>query len=84
MKFNLTRVLECTGTVAGIAGAVLLSLNISYSPFGYVLFLFSSVLLAGHARLIRARWLLTLQACFLMTNLNGIYHWLLLPVLGGH
>lgn len=83
MGFNLTRFLECTGTVAGISGAVLLSLNTSYSPFGYVLFLLSSLLLAGHARMIRARWLLTLQTCFLLTNMNGIYHWLLLPVMGG-
>lgn len=84
MQFNLKRFLECAGTVSGIAGAVLLSLNVTYSPFGYVLFLFSSLLLAGHAGMIRARWLLTLQACFLLTNMNGIYHWLLLPVMGGH
>ncbi|MBM5458573.1 hypothetical protein H8F21_13470 [Pseudomonas sp. P66] len=83
MAFELKRFLEFTGTVAGIAGAVLLSLNVSYSPYGYVLFLFSSLLLAGHARIIRARWLLMLQACFLITIMNGIYHWLLLPVMGG-
>lgn len=83
MIFNLTRFLEFTGTVCGISGALLLSANFSYSPYGYVLFFFSSMLLAGHARMIRARWLLTLQACFLLTNMNGIYHWLVLPVLGG-
>ncbi|KPC02256.1 Uncharacterized protein AC501_3542 [Pseudomonas amygdali pv. lachrymans] len=40
-------------------------------------------MLAGHAGRIKARWLLTLQACFLLTNMSGIYHWILLPVLGG-
>ncbi|MFJ3110058.1 hypothetical protein [Pseudomonas putida] len=83
MPFDLKRFFEFAGTIAGIAGAVLMSLNTSYSPFGYVLFLFSSLFLAGHARMIRARWLLMLQACFLITNMNGIYHWLLLPAMAG-
>ncbi|CEK42762.1 hypothetical protein P5706_35855 [Pseudomonas sp. ChxA] len=83
MTFDLTRFLEKAGTVAGISGAVLLSLNVTYSSYGYVLFLVSSAMLAGHAGRIKARWLLTLQACFLLTNMNGIYHWILLPAMGG-
>lgn len=83
MPFDLTRFLEKAGTVAGISGAVLLSLNVACSSYGYVLFFLSSALLAGHAGRIKARWLLTLQACFLLTNISGIYHWLLLPTLGG-
>ena len=76
---NLTRLFEIVGTVAGISGAILLSLNIASSPMGYVLFLISSITLAGHASLIRAKWLLTLQGCFTLANMNGIYHWLILP-----
>ncbi|NMY13857.1 hypothetical protein HBO38_36810 [Pseudomonas veronii] len=82
MSKKLTRICEIAGTVAGISGAFLLSLNVSYSPFGYVLFLISSILLAGHARLIKSSWLLTLQICFLCANTNGIYHWLILPYMG--
>jgi len=78
---RFTRILEATGTIAGITGAILLSQNVAYSPFGYVLFLVSSLCLAGHARRIGTRWLFALQTCFLLTNLNGIYHWLVAPLL---
>lgn len=81
---NLVRLFEMVGTVAGITGALLLSANIEYSRYGYVLFLLSSFMLLGHARLIRAKWLVALQVCFLGTNLNGIYQWVILPVIGGH
>lgn len=81
---NLVRLFEVVGTVAGITGAFLLSANIEYSRYGYVLFLLSSLMLLGHARLIRAKWLVALQVCFLGTNLNGIYQWVILPVIGGH
>lgn len=81
---NLVRLFEMVGTVAGITGAFLLSANIEYSRYGYVLFLLSSLMLLGHARLIRAKWLVALQVCFLGTNLNGIYQWVILPVIGGH
>jgi hypothetical protein len=81
---NLVRLFEMVGTVAGITGALLLSANIEYSRYGYVLFLLSSLMLLGHARLIRAKWLVALQVCFLGTNLNGIYQWVILPVIGGH
>jgi len=80
---NLVRWFEIVGTVAGISGALLLSANVQYSAYGYVLFLLSSLMLLGHARLIRAKWLLALQTCFLVTNMNGIYHWLLLPIWSG-
>lgn len=81
---SLVRSFEMIGTVAGISGALLLSANIEYSRYGYVLFLLSSLMLFGHARLIRANWLMGLQLCFLGTNLNGIYQWVILPVIGGH
>jgi hypothetical protein len=81
---SLVRFFEMVGTVAGITGALLLSANIEYSRYGYVLFLLSSLMLFGHARLIRANWLMGLQLCFLGTNLNGIYQWVILPVIGGH
>ncbi len=80
MKNRLTTFFERTGTIAGIAGAVMLSQNSDYSAYGYVLFLVSSLCLAFHASRIGARWLLILQITFMATNLNGLYHWLLAPL----
>ncbi|MGF6281914.1 hypothetical protein ABH908_000053 [Pseudomonas frederiksbergensis] len=77
---NLVRLCEIVGTVAGISGALLLSANLPYSPYGYLLFLLSSLTLVGHARLIRSNWLLALQTVFVLANMNGIYHWLFLPI----
>jgi hypothetical protein len=80
---NLVRLFEIVGTVAGISGALLLSAHVEYSAYGYVLFLLSSIMLLGHARLIRAKWLIALQVCFLGTNLNGIYQWVIHPMITG-
>lgn len=81
MQNSLTSFLERAGTIAGITGALLLSQNNDYSAYGYVLFLVSSVCLAFHARRIGARWLLVLQLTFLVANVNGLYHWILAPLL---
>lgn len=81
MNSSLTSFLERAGTIAGIAGALLLSQNNAHSAYGYVLFLISSLCLAFHARRIGARWLLMLQLTFLVANINGLYHWLLAPML---
>ncbi len=81
MQNSLTNFLERSGTIAGIAGALMLSQNSDYSAYGYVLFLVSSLCLAIHARRIGARWLLVLQLTFLGANVNGLYHWILAPLL---
>lgn len=68
-------VLECIGSLFGIAGAVLLSCNIRMSPWGWWLFLVSSTSLVLYSAMQGAWWLLALNACFVCTNLNGIVRW---------
>jgi hypothetical protein len=63
---------EWTGTIFGIAGAALLSSNIKHSPWGWWLFLISSLSLCLFAALSNAWGLLLLNAAFVSTNLNGI------------
>lgn len=69
--------LEWAGAVFGIAGAALLSSNVRLSPYGWLLFLCSSVLLCLYATLIQAWGLLALNGCFVATNITGIIRCLL-------
>ncbi|MBM3952650.1 MAG: hypothetical protein FJ311_14505 [Rhodospirillales bacterium] len=65
------------GTGAGVAGAVLVALNIGVTGYGFVLFLVSSLLwgAAGFAQ--RELSLVVLQGAFTAINLLGIYRWLM-------
>ena len=65
--------LEWLGACFGIAGAALLSSNIRTSPWGWVLFLVSSISLCLYAALVGAWGLLALNACFVATNITGIF-----------
>ena len=65
-------VIEWIGTLFGIAGAVLLSCNVRLSPWGWWLFLVSSISLCAFAVMVGAWGLLALNACFVCTNVNGI------------
>ena len=68
--------MEWIGTVAGIAGAVLIAARVSISGWGFVLFLVSSLawLAAGVAHDNAA--LILLQGAFTAINLLGIWRWL--------
>ena len=66
-----------TGSFLGVAGAVLLSLNISLSPWGYVLFMGSSLILSLWAYRAGLKHQLIMQAVFSVINANGIVNWLL-------
>jgi len=65
-----------TGTVAGIAGAVLIALNIGVVAAGFALFLVSSLLWATVAWLQREPSLLLLQLAFTAINVIGIHRWM--------
>ncbi len=69
--------LEWTGTACGVSGALILASNLPFSPLGWVLFLFSSLLLCIHAIRIKAHGLTILQAAFICTNVLGISRWLI-------
>lgn len=67
------------GTALGIAGALLLALNIPASPWGFVLFTLSSSILVWSAERRRLLDMMVLQGFFLVINLIGVWQWLLAP-----
>ena len=69
------KILEMIGAVCGIAGAVLVSLNIPQSKYGFVLFLVSSILLGIVSWQRKMQYLLTMQMVFLGINIVGVFRW---------
>jgi drug/metabolite transporter (DMT)-like permease len=65
-----------TGTLAGIAGAILVALNLEVSGYGFLLFLASSLLWCAAGIAQRDDSLILLQATFVVINIIGIYRWL--------
>lgn len=76
-KFNQLGVI---GSRAGIAGAILLSTNSDYSPYGYILFLVSSICLVMWGRANNFKHQFEMQVVFTLVNLNGLVNWLLIPL----
>ena len=64
------------GTAAGIAGAVLIALNIGVVGYGVVLFLISSVLWTAAAAAQREPALVMLQGGFAIIDVIGIVRWM--------
>ena len=69
------KILEMIGAVCGVAGAVLVSLNIQQSKYGFVLFLISSILLGVVSWQRKMQYLLTMQMVFLGINVIGVFRW---------
>jgi len=69
------KILEMIGAVCGVAGAVLVSLNIPQSKYGFVLFLISSILLGVVSWQRKMQYLLTMQIVFLGINVVGVARW---------
>lgn len=63
------------GTAAGIAGAVLIALNLGLVVLGFGLFLVSSLLWAAVGWVQREPSLTLLQSAFTVINVLGIYRW---------
>ncbi|MFL1449227.1 nicotinamide mononucleotide transporter [Pseudomonas tritici] len=68
----MNEVLEWTGTICGIAGAALIASNVRLSPWGWWLFLISSLALTCYGVLIGAYGIMSLNICFVLTNCLGI------------
>jgi hypothetical protein len=64
-----------TGTGAGIAGAVLIALNLGGVVYGFGLFLVSSLLWTTVGWAQHEPSLVVLQGAFTAINLLGIYRW---------
>lgn len=69
------------GGRCGIAGAVMLSMNNVLSPYGYVLFLISSLCLLYWGRANNFRHQIEMQLVFTAVNTFGLYNWILKPLL---
>ena len=69
------KIFEMIGAVCGVAGAVLVSLNIQQSKYGFVLFLISSILLGIVSWQRKMQYLLTMQMAFLGINVVGVFSW---------
>lgn len=76
---HIVHILEWAGTVAGVFGAALVASNTKYSAYGWISFLISSTCIAGYAFLSQAHGLLVLECTFILTNLLGLWRWLLKP-----
>ena len=63
------------GTATGVAGAVLIALNIGAVAAGFALFLISSLLWSAVGWLHREPSLVVLQGAFTAINLLAIYRW---------
>ena len=63
------------GAICGVSGAVLVSLNIPQSKYGFVLFLISSILLGIVSWQRKMQYLLIMQTVFLGINIVGIVRW---------
>lgn len=68
----MNEVLEWTGTICGIAGAALIASNVRLSPWGWWLFLASSVALTAFGFIVGAYGIMSLHLCFVLTNVVGI------------
>jgi nicotinamide riboside transporter PnuC len=71
----MNKLFEMIGAICGVAGAVLVSLNIPQSKYGFVFFLISSILLGVVSWQRNMQYLLTMQMVFLGINVVGVIRW---------
>ena len=71
----MNKLFEMIGAICGVAGAVLVSLNIPQSKYGFILFLISSILLGIVSWQRKMQYLLTMQIVFLGINVVGVFRW---------
>lgn len=65
------------GTLTGVAGALILALNIPISGWGWVLFAVSAAAWTAAGMAMREYSLAVLQGTFLIVDLIGIWRWLI-------
>ena len=73
---NNNRLLGWIGAGFGVIGAILLSLNISYSGYGYIFFVISSSILVVWSIAEKQYHQLIMQTIFTLINCIGIVRWL--------
>ena len=65
------------GSISGILGALLLSLNIPASKYGYIMFLISAIFLTFSFTRQKNYAMILQQSIFLIINSIGVYSWIL-------
>lgn len=70
-------ILEWSGSVLAVSGAVLLAINISISPWAFVVYLLSSIILFIWGLRQKAYGIATQNMVFTVINMIGIYRWLI-------
>ncbi|MDF2461802.1 MAG: hypothetical protein K0Q43_37 [Ramlibacter sp.] len=72
-QFSVLDLLEWSGSLVGLTGALLLAVNMKVSRWGWVAFLVSNVILIALMIGLQRRGLLVLQVGFLVSSLLGIW-----------
>lgn len=68
-----TRVLETLCTLFGVLGCLILALNLSFSPYGWVFATISAAIGIPWARRVGAPMMMTMQCVFLVLDVLGVY-----------
>lgn len=77
---NLVDWFEWIGTITGLTGAAIISSNIGYVGWGYVIFWLSSLCFMYFSYKLE-RWpLFIMNTTFLVINTWGIWRWLIEPM----
>jgi hypothetical protein len=63
------------GTVCGVAGAIIIALNLGVVAYGFALFLVSSVLWGAVGLIQREPSLVVLQSVFTVVDVLGLWRW---------
>ena len=69
-------IIKWLGTSITVGGATLMSLNISISPYAYILYTIGSSIWTYSARKQNDWSLFTLNIFFIFLNIVGMYRWL--------
>jgi hypothetical protein len=71
------RTIRWTAALTGIAGGILLAIKVPWSGWGFAFFALSSAAWIAAGLVMRVRSLVMVNTVLLLTNLIGIYRWLL-------
>ena len=74
-------ILEWSGCITGVLGALLLALNNRWSGYGFVMFGLSNLLWMAYALSVGANGLLTMQIVYGVTSVIGIWQWVIRPLI---
>jgi uncharacterized protein with PQ loop repeat len=70
-------VINKLGTVLGVIAAILLALNISISPYSFILFGISSILWFVYAYRIKEYSLMWMNIVYFIIDLFAVYRWIM-------